>query len=361
MQAGESRTRKSGSTASGASPTPPTPAGRVGRRPSALGRKVAWLLGAWHLLLLLVTLPVVVRPEIWWWSGALLYLPGWLWLLPQSVTLIVAAVFARPWIPGVVLGAAWIAGPVMGLAWPRPQPAAIGPTHRLRVMTYNVRGQADDPGVLAEILSANADVYFFQEMPAPTQPLRGALRGYRMEGDAGCWIASRLPCTVAVRPLPESGGRRYLVGNLRGDGFQATICGLHLNTPRDGIHALIGDKLEGVQGFKASTSHRIAQARHVTADLMGLPRPMIVAGDLNAPVQSEVCRRLMSLGLRDCFLESGWGYGYTYGHSLRFRVSYVRIDHILVGTGIRALGCHVGSADGSDHRPVIADLEIPGS
>ena len=83
---------------------------------------------------------------------------------------------------------------------------------------------------------------------------------------------------------------------------------------------------------------------------------MIVAGDLNAPEGSPIVGALLDTGLRDAFSSAGFGYGYTHGHSLRPGLSFLRIDHILVGPTIGVGNCFVGGKEGSEHRPVIADL-----
>ena len=63
-------------------------------------------------------------------------------------------------------------------------------------------------------------------------------------------------------------------------------------------------------------------------------------------------------GFRDAFSSAGWGYGFTHGHSLRPHFSTTRIDHILVSHELGVADCFVGGKEGSDHRPVIADLWI---
>jgi endonuclease/exonuclease/phosphatase (EEP) superfamily protein YafD len=85
-----------------------------------------------------------------------------------------------------------------------------------------------------------------------------------------------------------------------------------------------------------------------------------VAGDLNAPDSSVVVRSLLDTGLRDAFATAGMGYGYTWGHTLRPGVSFLRLDHILVGPEFGVADCFVGGAQASAHRPVIADLFLRG-
>ncbi len=69
-----------------------------------------------------------------------------------------------------------------------------------------------------------------------------------------------------------------------------------------------------------------------------------------------VVRNLLYTGLRDAFSSAAFGYGYTHGHSLRFGLSFNRIDHILVSDDIGVGDAIVGGRKGSEHRPVIADL-----
>jgi endonuclease/exonuclease/phosphatase (EEP) superfamily protein YafD len=85
---------------------------------------------------------------------------------------------------------------------------------------------------------------------------------------------------------------------------------------------------------------------------------VIVAGDLNADDRSPVVRRLLATGLRDAFSSAAIGYGYTLGHALRPGFSFLRIDHVLVSRDIGVRDCEPGGRDGSEHRPVLADLWV---
>jgi len=72
-----------------------------------------------------------------------------------------------------------------------------------------------------------------------------------------------------------------------------------------------------------------------------------------------VIQALLAVGLRDAFASAGRGWGFTYGHTLRPRVSFLRIDHVLVSDDVAAVRSFVGGKEASDHRPVIADLRLP--
>lgn len=98
------------------------------------------------------------------------------------------------------------------------------------------------------------------------------------------------------------------------------------------------------------------QAGGLARDLRASSRPVIVAGDLNAPQHSMVVRTLFESGLRDAFSTAGTGFGYTYGHSHGHGISFMRIDHVLVDSTIGVADCFVGGEQGSTHRAVIADL-----
>lgn len=74
---------------------------------------------------------------------------------------------------------------------------------------------------------------------------------------------------------------------------------------------------------------RMTQAEKLARDLRSDQRPLIVAGDFNAPAKSLVVRRLFDMGLRNAFAVAGLGCGYTWGHSLRLPFSFLRIDHMV--------------------------------
>ena len=88
--------------------------------------------------------------------------------------------------------------------------------------------------------------------------------------------------------------------------------------------------------------------------LGGLPGPFVVGGDFNAQPQTRVCRTLTEHYV-DAFDAVGRGFGYT--NPATFPVT--RIDHLLMGNGVRARRAFVPNVIASDHRPLVADLEIP--
>ncbi len=131
---------------------------------------------------------------------------------------------------------------------------------------------------------------------------------------------------------------------------------VHFLSPREGLNATRYEGAAGLDDWQQNFEDRMTQARALADVVVASRRPVIVAGDLNAPEGSPVVGALPDAGLRDAFSSAGNGYGYTRGDSLRPGISFLQIDHILVSSALGVLDCFVGSKDGSEHRPVIADL-----
>ncbi|MEO5771746.1 MAG: hypothetical protein ABIQ29_06725, partial [Burkholderiaceae bacterium] len=74
---------------------------------------------------------------------------------------------------------------------------------------------------------------------------------------------------------------------------------------------------------------------------------------------SPVLATLEAVGLHNAFSLAGRGYGYSYGHSLRWGYDFLRIDHIYVSRDIDVIDSFVAAGDASEHRPVVADLVLP--
>jgi endonuclease/exonuclease/phosphatase (EEP) superfamily protein YafD len=130
---------------------------------------------------------------------------------------------------------------------------------------------------------------------------------------------------------------------------------VHLATPREGAEAMLENPWDGLpvlQECLAVQWHESDVARR-WVDRVG--RSVILAGDFNLPVESAIYGVFWS-GFTDAFSSSGLGFGPT-----KFTRWYgARIDHVLAGDGWRARRCWVGPDVGSDHRPVIANLEWVG-
>ena len=110
------------------------------------------------------------------------------------------------------------------------------------------------------------------------------------------------------------------------------------------------DKISGIykslmQGFAS----RALQVDRVRRHMESSPYPVIVAGDFNdTPVSYTY--RVMRRGLKDAFVEAGYGAGFTY----RGKYPPNRIDYVLYSDGIECTDFDIVKVRYSDHYPVIA-------
>lgn len=301
----------------------------------------------------------------------LVYIPLPLLSLPAALAVLVS-LWLSWWWRAVALGSlALVLTVVMGLVWGAPD-EGVG---RVRLMTYNVKAylamqRAGGPQALAaEFAAHDADVIVLQDSAElePMQdderaPLWNLMFGKREIFYRGQYmIASRYPlrdCRVGLlQGQVVDKAHSYLHCQVQVGQRAFDLVTVHLVTPRQGLVAVRREGLDGLDQWRQNLSYRTEQAVALVNQLRGRTRPLVLAGDLNAPERTEVLRILMGqLGLRDAFSSAGFGYGYTHGHSLRLGLSFLRIDHILVSDDIGVAAVEVGGAEGSEHRPVIADL-----
>jgi endonuclease/exonuclease/phosphatase (EEP) superfamily protein YafD len=317
---------------------------------------LAAILGLWAFLRL--------AGDRWWLATVVLYGPRWIWSVPLAV-LIPAAAATRPhrlW--PLLIAAVTVIGPVMGFCVPLPSLAreAEG-VFSLRVLTCNAGGKALRAGALAElIVAARPDVVALQEgsvrsLPAGTWPDGWSIR---------TTVASRYPIRKVEKLSPDAlGGDGFVTRfDLETPGGLVQLFNLHLETVRDGLEAVISRKWEGAPELTANITLRARESEAASRWILpiaglgrrGVPDPVIIAGDFNLPTDSDIYRLYWS-SYTNAFSSAGLGFGHT-----KFtRWFGIRIDHILAGPGWRCRRCWVGPDVGSDHRPVLADLDWVGA
>jgi endonuclease/exonuclease/phosphatase (EEP) superfamily protein YafD len=339
--------------------------------PSRLLRTALRLaVGASLLASLVLVVGYRVGPERWWPIAIAQYLPYPVLLLPAAIAVLLAAALGRAWRAAALLGLVIVATAVAGFEL-NAGDALDGGRMRIRLMTWNAKTHWASlrPGgfeaLAAEIARHHPDIIVLQDAADPVGIAPGApgsiaaLLGGRARHAWGQFtIASRWPvrdCGPAgiVQPGLEDVGMRC---TLLIAGVAVEVYAVHLRTPRAGLMAARHHALSGVDGWEQNVAERLGQADGLARAVARAPGPVIVAGDLNAPESSLVVRRLLAAGMRDAHSSAGIGFGHTYGHALRPGLSFLRLDHVLVGPGIGIAACSVGTAELSDHRPVIADL-----
>ena len=114
-----------------------------------------------------------------------------------------------------------------------------------------------------------------------------------------------------------------------------------------------GRSVDNIRGLYRSLTEgfasRALQVDRVRRHIESSPYPVIVAGDFNDTPVSYTYRR-MRRGLKDAFVEAGYGAGFTY----RGKYPPNRIDYILYNDEIECTDFDIVKVRYSDHYPVIA-------
>ena len=106
--------------------------------------------------------------------------------------------------------------------------------------------------------------------------------------------------------------------------------------------------------YRADSRVRALQVAAMLEVMSRADGPFVLMGDLNAPPAAAELQPLFSR-LRDVWSErDGADPGSTYPAAAPAR----RIDYILTSPGLRALDAHVLPVQASDHRPVVASVEM---
>ena len=236
---------------------------------------------------------------------------------------------------------------LLGGVWSSP-PRQAGGGAALRLLTYNVEGGRGDLGEVARTLRAlKPDVMCLQEVYRTHMDVLGTLApllpDYQLLPSREVAILTRLKAhDVRDLALPVT-DRRFVVAELTWHGQPFTLLNAHFTT------------VETKGG--AGTIQRTAEDRRVTLgrllDIAGeTSGPFIACGDFNTPTRGAVYAGLES-HFANAFEQAGRGFGYTYPNTFPL----VRIDHVWL-RGARALSARVLNVKGSDHRPLLVDLEL---
>jgi vancomycin resistance protein VanJ len=233
----------------------------------------------------------------------------------------------------------------------------------LTVMTYNVGAGLADPGRLVEVLrQSGADIVGVQELAPDQGTAIAALLGndypYQVlhpTGIPGKGLISRFPLQQ-IELLELHPGRPDLQAIVAVPDGDLTVIVAHPPPPRIGRHRLRQSALadQQIDGIAA-----IATRGH----------PTVLLTDFNRVGWQAAYRQLRQSGLIDAFGTAGRGTGFT----LPTRLSHLayrrhplgklplppllRVDYVWHTAHFRTLESWIGGNAGSDHLPVLANLE----
>ena len=267
-----------------------------------------------------------------------------LWLLRRRRRA-VAALAAALGVAATVLMHAGAPLPAAQAVTPAFHVQAASPAFRF--VTFNQRmGNPGAAAIGAWLESSQADVVALQELDTPlaVQQLAAALPSYpHVQARFGLWsdvtFFSRWPIVSAQDVELSPGGARALLVRIDWRGQPLTLLGVHLHWPM-GAH---------------NSRQRDAALQALAALAQAVPGPLLIGGDFNITPWSPVFgAALQASPLADC----ARGQGLLHSWPTFLAPASIRIDHCLASPHWRVQQVSAGPALGSDHRPMLNQLEL---
>jgi vancomycin resistance protein VanJ len=316
---------------------------------------VTWCSGLYVAAVLVSWALLVVAADRWWPVTFLLFGPRWVLAVPL-VFLVPAAVLLRRRLLWALFPIGLVVlGPVMGFCVPFPSFLdQQRPLVRIRVLTCNTDGSHLDAAALnLLLLETYPDVVALQEWDGHADEVVFDKDHWQVRRGKGLCFASRHPIR-STEAISDAPGWRDIIARYDVETPTGVLhfFDIHLATPREGIEAVIHERGAGIAELHANLEERQEESIRASAWARRSRGMVLLAGDFNMPVDSAIYWENWAR-FSDAFSAVGLGFGHT-----KFtRWWGIRIDHILAGPGWRCHRCWVGPDVGSDHRPVIADLD----
>ena len=157
----------------------------------------------------------------------------------------------------------------------------------------------------------------------------------------GIALYSKLPFSQVKALSLGDGAIPTIVANYQINGNPLTLVATHPLPP-------IGSRY---------LQRRDNQLAHIAAYLSDITHHKILVGDLNVSMWSDAYRQLET----DAKLSNarqGFGLYPTWPAQWPLAIAAIPIDHVMISTQLRVKGFTTGPNIGSDHLPVIADIDI---
>lgn len=238
----------------------------------------------------------------------------------------------------------------------------------IRIVTFNVeRGEADSthmPHVKAALLALHPDVICLQESGRSTGinlnvvgwQISHAFPGWTIHHAGDVATLSRFPI-IEDHVYFLKGTRRTLETVMQTPQGKVRVLNTHVSTSFVGYSPPQSKAEAAVFIWKTASlgaQTRLSQlpALRTAIDAGNARLPLILAGDFNSPPRGHFYSGL-ARDLNDAFAYSGNGTGYSFPAS----TPLLRIDYVWT-RGAKARRAFVGETSASDHRPLIADVEV---
>lgn len=271
--------------------------------------------------------------------------------------LLAAALLLRRWIATAALAAMLAINSLPLFVIGAPTAASAG-THNLRIMAANVLFNNATPQRLGEIVAElSPDIIVTQEARYDWPDVLRSLPGYHLVGQEVLkWnsnlVLSRYPMRASlVADMPPS-------GNWLGGGPALRV---EIDLPRRErpliVYAIHSPTPRSLAAWKARNRYLDALAQKIAAEPEGAE--VVLAGDWNTPVWSPAYARTLFLSGLEATERSAWPAATRLFASLGGVNFGTPIDHIAVSRGVGVAALFNGPDFGSDHLPVVADIELP--
>ena len=333
------------------------PAATAGRSRPGWARALAAVSWAIALAVVVGSVLTLFAQRLWLGDLLLMFRPHFLALI--LLALAAALLARRPLLVALNLAlAGWYAA---ALLWPVPQPQLLTrESQALRVMTFNVLFESEAIDRWREYVEREQpDVVVLQEAYPPWREAVAQMTQrypYNTLAGTGRYFQLVVMSRYPIREQQNLAGTEATGGGdiyaflvklvLDVEGTPVTLFGVHPPTPRE------PDLWRPRNRYLSELADLVA--REV------VDRPTIVAGDFNTVPWSPFFLDLLSrTGLVNASGER-WPAATRILKEYRLPAPLgAPIDHILVSPGIGVVRAGNGPDLGSDHLPVIADLEVP--
>lgn len=331
-----------------------------------LSHIIRWATWCYLLFVAALWLLVFTAGDRWWPATVILFAPRWIAALPLLILLPLAAWRSRFSLIPLLLGAGIVFGPFMGFNIPNTK---IAPTSgkMLRVLTCNIEnGTCDMQAFSTLIREVQPDVVAIQESPREVAAMLKLPPGWLSVQDGELTLLSRFPLqsrrTVQAFHPPHKWPRTCLLQcTVEVPGGNISFNVVHLPSPRYGLQNILDRStlisLDRRKLLVEETSQRWQTARSVRQAVSDQTLPVVVVGDFNMTTDSAIYKELWG-DYSNAFSRLGYGYGWTERADMKKIPIRIRIDHLLTGPGLETKIFKVGPDVGSDHVPLIVDVEV---
>jgi endonuclease/exonuclease/phosphatase (EEP) superfamily protein YafD len=258
-------------------------------------------------------------------SILILALKAWRWSLVALICVVLNAAVVIPWF--------------------YPLSRRDQPAKDLRLLLANVNaGNTNYPALLNLIATKAPDIIVVQEAGESwLQALAGLAGSHPFthfvanRDNAGIALLSRFPFDRIDSELTQDGDFPIILAAIKIEGVTISLITIHPPPPV-------------TETFLRERNRQLAQVAKMARQL---PKPVIVAGDLNISLWSPYYAMFVeSSGL----VSTRKGFGILPTYPTHNRLGMIPIDHCLVSPDLKVTDCRIGSEVNSDHLPILVDL-----